>query len=90
MDAAPADNAAGAGSKGHFKLDRLRGIERDVQQQWANEHAFELDAPAPDSERPPKFMATFPYPYMNGKLHRKSFRSEPREHTRFLHFIPRR
>ena len=36
-----------------------------MQAAWATENLYELDA-APGK---PKFMATFPYPYMNGKLH---------------------
>lgn len=45
-----------------------------VGQEWAEAHVFEADAPADFDEtkegsKPPKFLATFPYPYMNGLLH---------------------
>lgn len=49
------------------KRDALRAIEKEVQLEWETAKAFELDAPADRSQ--PKFMATFPYPYMNGRLH---------------------
>ncbi|KAI9032188.1 hypothetical protein DFJ74DRAFT_653553 [Hyaloraphidium curvatum] len=55
--------------KSTIKRDTLRAIERRIQALWAEERVFEIDAPAAGEERPPKFMATFPYPYMNGKLH---------------------
>jgi len=37
-----------------------------VQKQWEEAHVFEANAE--DSSRP-SFMVTFPYPYMNGRLH---------------------
>lgn len=41
-----------------------------MQERWADERLFEIDAPDADAAiKPEKFMATFPYPYMNGKLH---------------------
>jgi leucyl-tRNA synthetase len=53
------------------KRDAIRKIELSVQARWHEEKAFELDAPTdPDEyEAKQKFMVTFPYPYMNGKLH---------------------
>ncbi|CAG8715087.1 13378_t:CDS:10 [Dentiscutata erythropus] len=59
------------------KRDTLRAIEKKVQQLWENEHVFEVNAPTieeePDDsilhEKYPKYMGTFPYPYMNGRLH---------------------
>lgn len=50
-----------------YKRDALRDIERSVQAKWKRESPFEVDAPADVTT--PKFMATFPYPYMNGRLH---------------------
>lgn len=48
----------------------MRKIEKEAQAKWATSHAFELDAPGEGEEAvPEKFMATFPYPYMNGLLH---------------------
>lgn len=40
-----------------------------VQEKWEREKVFELDAPSENEEQKPKFLATFPYPYMNGRLH---------------------
>eukprot|EP01101_Sappina_pedata_P004002 TRINITY_DN1637_c0_g1_i1.p1 TRINITY_DN1637_c0_g1~~TRINITY_DN1637_c0_g1_i1.p1 ORF type:complete len:1101 (+),score=504.92 TRINITY_DN1637_c0_g1_i1:162-3305(+) len=68
MDAAAAKPAAGAGTA---KKDTLRSIEKDVQARWAAIKIWESDAPAendPSSDNG-KYMATFPYPYMNGRLH---------------------
>merc|ERR1712113_104851 len=44
----------------------LQQIEIDIQKQWESQKIFEVDAPTGKQE---KFMCTFPYPYMNGKLH---------------------
>ena len=58
-------------SKSSFvRRDRLCEMEAWAQAQWAAQRAFEKDAPAecPDEDRK-KFLATFPYPYMNGRLH---------------------
>jgi leucyl-tRNA synthetase len=44
-------------------------MERNVQRRWDRERAFETDAPPSTSPPKPKFMATFPFPYMNGRLH---------------------
>jgi len=49
------------------KRDFLRDIERSVQKEWEVAKVFEWDAP--DDLSQPKYMATFPYPYMNGRLH---------------------
>jgi leucyl-tRNA synthetase len=38
-----------------------------MQARWDQAKIFEANAPADSST--PKFMATFPYPYMNGLLH---------------------
>eukprot|EP00160_Parvularia_atlantis_P014694 Unigene3808_Nuclearia_a/m.11609 Unigene3808_Nuclearia_a/g.11609 ORF Unigene3808_Nuclearia_a/g.11609 Unigene3808_Nuclearia_a/m.11609 type:complete len:1174 (+) Unigene3808_Nuclearia_a:3-3524(+) len=52
------------------KRDTLREIETAVQAQWEAERVFETDAPEGRSNvDEPKYMATFPYPYMNGRLH---------------------
>lgn len=64
------------------RLDALLEMQHDSQEYWEREHVFEVDAPAdfdaeaadkagaagtPVSKK--KFMVTFPYPYMNGRLH---------------------
>lgn len=54
--------------KGTFKVERLKEIEKDIQDRWESEKIFEENAPAqPQSQE--TFLATFPFPYMNGKLH---------------------
>jgi leucyl-tRNA synthetase len=59
------------GEKGMFKRDFLVSIEKQMQQKWQEEHLFEQDAPAEfnEEDKKNKFMVTFPYPYMNGRLH---------------------
>ncbi|KAG8935847.1 cytosolic leucyl tRNA synthetase [Tulasnella sp. 418] len=53
------------------KRDFLVSLEKKYQKRWADEKLFEIDAPtAPASnQNDPKWMGTFPYPYMNGSLH---------------------
>ena len=57
--------------KGTFKVDFLKEIEQNVQEAWKNKRVFEENAPIDKSghEKDEKFMVTFPYPYMNGRLH---------------------
>lgn len=56
--------------KGTFKVEYLQKIEQDVQQKWESLKIFESDAPsAPKKSVDEKFLVTFPYPYMNGRLH---------------------
>jgi len=56
----------GGGGKGTAKRDALRANEREIQQLWEKERAFEADPEDSDKE---SFMVTFPYPYSNGHLH---------------------
>ncbi|KAJ3020117.1 cytosolic leucyl tRNA synthetase [Thoreauomyces humboldtii] len=51
------------------KLEALRASEKWAQEQWAISKPFEVSAPKPGEPSPPKFMGTFPFPYMNGLLH---------------------
>ncbi|KAI9150902.1 cytosolic leucyl tRNA synthetase [Blastocladiella emersonii ATCC 22665] len=53
--------------KSTAKRDALTATEAEMQAFWASEKLFETDAPADRSK--PKFFSTFPYPYMNGRLH---------------------
>ncbi|CAH0561246.1 unnamed protein product [Brassicogethes aeneus] len=56
--------------KGTFKVEYLQKIEKDVQKQWDDRKIFEIDAPnKPKASNDEKFICTFPYPYMNGRLH---------------------
>ncbi|XP_014255426.1 leucine--tRNA ligase, cytoplasmic [Cimex lectularius] len=54
--------------KGTFKVDYLRSIEKDVQEKWNAMKLYEVDAP-PEGVNREKYFVTFPFPYMNGKLH---------------------
>jgi leucyl-tRNA synthetase len=38
-----------------------------VQSAWYQSNLFQVDAPSDMKE--PKYMVSFPYPYMNGRLH---------------------
>ncbi|XP_021368908.1 leucine--tRNA ligase, cytoplasmic-like isoform X2 [Mizuhopecten yessoensis] len=57
--------------KSTAKLDEILQIEKCVQERWSKECIFEEDAPVPGSpeEKKPKYVVTFPFPYMNGRLH---------------------
>eukprot|EP00792_Barthelona_sp_PAP020_P008683 TRINITY_DN3241_c0_g1_i1.p1 TRINITY_DN3241_c0_g1~~TRINITY_DN3241_c0_g1_i1.p1 ORF type:complete len:1075 (+),score=346.96 TRINITY_DN3241_c0_g1_i1:40-3225(+) len=47
------------------KLEEMRSIETRIQQEWRENHVFEVDVKLDQK----KFFITFPYPYMNGRLH---------------------
>ena len=61
------------------KRDALKAIEKKFQKKWDDEHIFEVDAPSTEEiaqlspaeikAKFPKWLGTFPYPYMNGSLH---------------------
>uniref|UniRef100_A0A667Y9G6 Leucine--tRNA ligase, cytoplasmic n=1 Tax=Myripristis murdjan TaxID=586833 RepID=A0A667Y9G6_9TELE len=53
---------------GSTKLDFLRKIEREIQQKWEKERAFESVYFFFSCSKN-KYLVTFPYPYMNGRLH---------------------
>ncbi|XP_062262028.1 leucine--tRNA ligase, cytoplasmic [Platichthys flesus] len=57
--------------KGTAKLDFLRKIELEIQEKWEREKTFDQDAPSTvgESNHKNKYFVTFPYPYMNGRLH---------------------
>ncbi|GFS89453.1 leucine--tRNA ligase, cytoplasmic [Nephila pilipes] len=55
--------------KGTFKVNVLLDIERTVQSEWEKKSIFEEDAPLSNDTRTEKYFITFPYPYMNGRLH---------------------
>ncbi|GBP07012.1 Leucine--tRNA ligase, cytoplasmic [Eumeta japonica] len=54
--------------KGTFKVEYLQDIEKNVQARWEKEKIFEVDT-LDDGKTHEKFLCTFPYPYMNGRLH---------------------
>lgn len=55
----------------YAKRDFLIALEKEITREWEEKKLWEADAPpsSPEEADPPKFMATFPYPYMNGRLH---------------------
>lgn len=51
-------------------MEYLQKIEQEVQEKWESSKIFEVDAPStPKKSDDEKFFVTFPYPYMNGRLH---------------------
>ena len=60
-----------SGRKGTFKVDFLKKIEEDVQAKWDSLKIFEENAPEDGQKgtEEEKYFVTFPYPYMNGRLH---------------------
>lgn len=59
--------ASNEARKGTFKVEFLKDIEKKIQARWEENKAYEEDAPEDSNHE--KFMVTFPYPYMNGRLH---------------------
>ncbi|KAJ3197083.1 cytosolic leucyl tRNA synthetase [Irineochytrium annulatum] len=56
--------------KSFAKLHALQEIEKRAQKKWNDLKVFEVEAPVNKTNvEVPKFMATFPFPYMNGRLH---------------------
>ncbi|KAF5284997.1 hypothetical protein FQR65_LT02309 [Abscondita terminalis] len=56
--------------KGTFKVEYLLKIEDEIQRQWEKEKIHEINAPTtPKKSNDEKFFCTFPFPYMNGRLH---------------------
>ena len=56
----------------------MKSIESKIQSQWKDNRTFEIDPPEKElltlsplelHEKYPKYLSTFPYPYMNGSLH---------------------
>eukprot|EP01125_Pyxidicula_operculata_P021751 TRINITY_DN8610_c0_g1_i1.p1 TRINITY_DN8610_c0_g1~~TRINITY_DN8610_c0_g1_i1.p1 ORF type:complete len:1095 (-),score=332.96 TRINITY_DN8610_c0_g1_i1:700-3957(-) len=47
------------------KREYIRNYEKEVQKFWDDNKVFEIDG----VEGEPKWLGTFPYPYMNGMLH---------------------
>lgn len=56
--------------KGTFKVEYLQKIEQEMQERWDREKLHENDAAENPRKSPEdKFLVTFPFPYMNGRLH---------------------
>ncbi|XP_050693521.1 leucine--tRNA ligase, cytoplasmic-like [Eriocheir sinensis] len=51
----------------HKKLLELQSVEQQIQQLWEEAKVFEEDVLAKGTSE--KYLATSPYPYMNGRLH---------------------
>lgn len=53
-----------------MRRDRLAAMEGPAQERWKSDKIFEAKAEFNEDGSPKeKFMVTFPYPYMNGRLH---------------------
>ncbi|XP_077984982.1 leucine--tRNA ligase, cytoplasmic-like [Glandiceps talaboti] len=56
--------------KGTGKVEALKALEKEIQKKWTEEKMFEEDAPTDFTQSgKEKYLVTFPYPYMNGRLH---------------------
>ena len=56
--------------KSFVRRDRLAAMEGPAQERWKADKIFETKAEFNEDGSPKdKFMVTFPYPYMNGRLH---------------------
>jgi len=68
--AAAAANGGGGGGGGQTRLRHIRANEQRIQAEWEKARPFEVNPCFNEDGSPkPKFMVTFPYPYMNGRLH---------------------
>lgn len=54
-----------------YKRDKLLELEKNARDKWDRLRVFEHDAPEDPAEldEKNKYLVTFPYPYMNGRLH---------------------
>ncbi|KAJ5072912.1 leucine--tRNA ligase cytoplasmic [Anaeramoeba ignava] len=55
--------------KNFARRDKLIQIEKQIQEEWREKKIYQVDAPNEKRTGDDKYFATFPYPYMNGKLH---------------------
>ena len=51
--------------KSFVRRDHLLEIEKRMQKKWEDRRVYEVDV----DESKEKYLITFPYPYMNGRLH---------------------
>ncbi|KAJ2589410.1 cytosolic leucyl tRNA synthetase, partial [Coemansia sp. RSA 1804] len=76
MTQTAADPSATDSAKKFAKRDALVAIEKQWQKEWEERAVFETDMPKDTDlsveelhKQYPKWMGTFPFPYMNGTLH---------------------
>lgn len=51
-------------------MEYLRHIEKQIQRKWSQQKIYEVDAPTSNNKNTnDKYFVTFPFPYMNGRLH---------------------
>jgi leucyl-tRNA synthetase len=61
--------------KSNTRRDFLLDIEKNMQQMWEDKKVYQVDAidgyedMSFEEKNDTKFFCTFPYPYMNGRLH---------------------
>ncbi|KAI5485683.1 leucyl-tRNA synthetase family [Trichomonas vaginalis G3] len=50
------------------RVDELKGYEQEINKTWEDQKIYEVDAPE-TGRNEDHYMITFPFPYMNGRLH---------------------
>lgn len=55
--------------KCQFKVTVIKNIEKEIQAYWEKHNLHETSTVGIKQSPDEKFFATFPYPYMNGRLH---------------------
>lgn len=61
----PVADSKSSGPKSFARRDHLRSVEIKVQKKWEAMQVYESNI----DESREKYLITFPYPYMNGRLH---------------------
>ncbi|KAL3068010.1 hypothetical protein niasHT_038000 [Heterodera trifolii] len=56
-------------AKERKKVAELLKLEETIQKKWEEAKVFEKEAPEEYKSSTPKYVVTFPFPYMNGRLH---------------------
>ena len=51
------------------RVAALIPVEKQIHEEWEKEKIYEVNAPEEPVDQSQKFMVTFPYPYMNGRIH---------------------
>eukprot|EP01041_Mallomonas_annulata_P005685 gene5685-11472_t len=56
--------------KSFARRDHIRSNELQIQKKWAESKVYQTERKVDENGQPrPKYLVTFPYPYMNGRLH---------------------